>query len=217
MKFFGLGVKIAAVMAITALALTGCQVLQPSGGKTQADKSAYEKIQKELIELQTYKSDATVEYKSNKGSNKYETVQQCKINGEYRIEVTAPANVAGSVTINDGKSIRQFNQRLQSQIQVSTSENQERSELFVTSFIKNYLNSNQVSISVANFGEGRCTVLEAAIPGNHPYMTTEKLWIDNATLAPVQLIVYDAQGTERIIVTYNTFEYNVPLDEKVFN
>jgi len=215
MKKLGFIMKITALAAITAMTVAGCQPLQSPGG-SQANKSSYEKIQKKLVELQTYKSDATVEYKSNKGSNTYETVQQCKINGEYRIEVTAPANVAGSVTVNDGKSIRQFNQALQSQVQVSTGENQERSELFVTSFIKNYLSSDEVSVSVANFGEGNCTVLEAGIPGGHPYMAKEKLWIDNKTLDPVQLVVYDTQDIERIIVTYKTFEYNITLDDSVF-
>jgi outer membrane lipoprotein-sorting protein len=64
--------------------------------------------------------------------------------------------------------------------------------------------------------EGQCTVLEAIIPGSHPYLSSEKLWVDNKTSKPVKLVIYDPDGAERIIVTYGAFEYNVELDDSLF-
>ena len=203
----------AALCALLAavLLLAGCR-----GGAVSGNQSAYEKVQAMLIGLTSFRSEATVEYKSNKGSNVYETTQHCKSTGEYRIEVTGPRKVAGNVSVSDGKTISQFNSNISGTITITTKENQERSEILLTNFIKNYVNSQEVSISVANISSNECTVLEATIPGDHDYIASEKLWVDNNTLKPAQLIIYDRQGSERIIVTYNTFEYNVELEDGLF-
>jgi len=198
---------------MTALFIAaGCQA---GGGKAQTQDN-YQKIQSILVNVQSYACEASVEYKSNKGSNVYDTVQKCKTDGSYRVEVVGPDKVAGNVTLSDGKTIYQFNKRISGKISVATKESQERSEIFFTSFLKNYLKSNETSVSAAKVEGDPCTVLEAQIPGSHPYLASEKLWIDNTTYKPVKLIVYDPQGSERIIVTYKTFDYNVSLDDSEF-
>jgi outer membrane lipoprotein-sorting protein len=160
-----------------------------------------------------------VEYRANKGSNAYETVQHARITGEYRVEVVGPEHVAGSITVNDGSTIMQFNKRVEGRVSVAVEETLERSEIFLTSFIKNYFlnGENAVSVMVADMEEGVRTVLEATIPGNHPYIASARLWVDNETLLPVKLIVFDPEGTERIIVTYHAFEMNVVLDDALFS
>jgi len=184
---------------------------------TGVNESAYEKIQSQLMQMETYEAVAAVTFISNKNAHEYETLQQCKITGEYRIEVTGPEKVAGNVTIFDGKVIYQFNGRTEGKMSVGTAEAPERSELFLTSFVKNYVKSQEVSVSAANMDDSVCTVLEAVIPGEHPYLRTEKLWVDNKTLKPVKLVIYDPDGGERILVTYRSFEYNKVLDDKIFS
>jgi outer membrane lipoprotein-sorting protein len=201
------------LLLTTVFVTAGCQAHVSDSATTQ---NAYEKIQTIMVNMKTYESQATVEYKSNKGSNTYETVQKCRSTGEYRVEVVGPDKVAGNITISDGKTIYQYNTRLSGKIAVATKESLERSEIFFTSFIKNYLQSMDTAVSVAKISNDPCTVLEAVIPGDHPYLATEKLWVDNETLKPVKLIIYDPQGSERILVTYKTFEYNVALDDSVF-
>jgi len=198
---------------MTALfAAAGC-----AGGAGKAEtQNTYQKIQSILVNVQSYICEAAVEYKSNKGSNVYDTVQKCRITGEYRVEVVGPEKVAGNVTLSDSKTIYQFNKRVSGKIAVATKESQERSEIFFTSFIKNYMKSNETSVSAAKVEGDPCTVLEALIPGSHPYLASEKLWIDNKTLKPVKLILYDPQGSERVIVTYKTFQYNVAIDDSEF-
>ncbi len=224
MNIFGRGfimkrmLYIAAVAVIAAsTVLGGCSAVTGSK-KQQAVKqeSAYERIQDTLIKMQTYESNASVQYISNKGSNVYSTLQQCKSSGEYRVEVTGPENVSGNITVSDGKVICQFNTRLAGKVSVGTKENQERNEIFLTTFVKNYVKSHEVSISVSNIGKSSYTVLEAIVPGNHPYLASEKLWVDNETLKPSKLVIYDPDGGERVIVTYETFTYNVTLDDSLF-
>jgi outer membrane lipoprotein-sorting protein len=184
--------------------------------ETVVAPTTLERIHARLLALETYQSEATITYKSNKGTNVYETLKQCRIDGKYRIEVTGPSHVAGNVTMSDGKIITQFNPRISGQVSIGVRENPERSEIFLTSFIRNYFASEEVSVSVGSFGDGRATVLETAIPGNHPYLATGRLWIENATLNPVKLVIYDPDMSERIIVNFRTFEYNIPLDDSLF-
>jgi len=181
-----------------------------------ANVTAYEKIQDKLLNLQSYESNASVTYISNKTSHTYDTKQQCRMTGEYRIEVTGPESVAGNVTLSDGTTICQFNTRIAGKLSIGTTEAMERTELFLTSFIKNYVKSQQVTISAANINKVAYTVLEATIPGEHPFLRTEKLWVDNTTLQPLKLVIYDPSGAERIVVTYNTFDYNVTLSDSLF-
>ena len=210
MKKYYIFVLAALMLAVFA---TGCNRSE----ETAVDPSTYEKIIQTLSEMQTYRSEATVQYISNKNSNTYRTMQYGKISGEYRIEVTSPEHSAGNITVFDGATISQFNARNSGRIFVLAREDMARSEILVTSFVRNYLESQETSVSVGSFGDGKCTILEVALPGDHPYLATSKLWIDNKTLAPVKLVISDREGGERVIVTYNNFEYNIELANEIFS
>ena len=205
------------IFALAALMLAvfaaGCQ----SSEETAVDPSTYEKIIQKLSGMQTYKSEATVQYISNKNSNTYGTIQYGKISGEYRIEVTSPEQSVGNITVFDGTTISQFNARNSGRVFVLAREDMARSEILVTSFVRNYLESQETSVSVGSFDDGKCTILEVALPGDHPYLATAKLWIDNKALVPVKLVISDREGGERVIVTYRNFEYNIELANDIFN
>ena len=59
-------------------------------------------------------------------------------------------------------------------------------------------------------------MLEAVVPGGNKYIATEKLWVDNETLMPLKFVIYDEQGNERYVITYNEFEYNPKIEDSVF-
>jgi len=210
--------RLAAFVLAGVLLLAACSGGGLRGPGSADELSAFEKITRMLADLHSYRAIATVEYRSNKGTNTYETVQHARITGEYRIEVTGPEHVAGAVTVNDNHTITQFNARVAGRVSVPVEETPERSEVFLTSFIRNYFGSREVSsIMVADMEGGVCTVLEAVVPGNHPYLALARLWVDNATLTPVKLVIFDPDGAERITVTYRAFEMNVVLDDAIFS
>jgi len=205
-----------AALILTIVLTTACAGGGLRGPANEAEISAFEQVQRKLVELENFRAIATVEFNSNKGTNVYETVQHAKISGEYRVEVTGPAHVAGSVTASDGAQILQFNSRVSGRVSVLVQETPERSEILLTSFVRNYLSSQEISVSVADMDEGLRTVLEATVPGNHPYLTISRLWVDNETLLPVKLVVFDQDGAERIVITYHVFEFNVEMDDALF-
>jgi len=200
-----------AMICASMITLTACAVVQE-----RVDATAYERIHRRLMSLETFSTQATVTYISNNSSHTYETTQHGRISGEYRIEVTSPENVAGNTTIFDGTTIAQFNPRVNGRVSQTTTEAPERLEILLTSFIRNFVTSTEVSITAANLDEGLTTVMEATVPGDHPYMATQSLWVNNETLQPVQMKVFDQNGVERIIVVFNTFEYNVNIEDEMF-
>jgi len=196
---------------VFVLALAGCAAIQE-----RVDASAYEKIHRQLLNMESFVAHATVTYISNNNTHTYETVQHARATGEYRIEVTSPPNVAGNITVFDGTTISQFNPRVDGRVSQTTSETPERLELLLTSFVRNFIRSQEVSITAASVNESAATVLEAQVPGEHPYMATGRLWVDNETLKPLQMIIFDANNVERVIVIFNNFEYNVDIGDEMF-
>ncbi|MBO5150081.1 MAG: outer membrane lipoprotein carrier protein LolA [Anaerotignum sp.] len=178
--------------------------------------SELEAIQKQLAEMEGYTCTATLTRTNDRGEQTYETKQYCKSTGEYRLELTAPENVAGNYTVFDGERICQYNPRLDSSIIRDIPESQHRNELFLSQFIQNYMQSEGVSVETAALDESRCIVLEAIIPGNDAALASEKLWVDRESLLPVRFVIYDAEGEERYSMDYSSFEFDPQFDDTLF-
>ena len=95
-------------------------------------------------------------------------------------------------------------------------ESQHRSELFLGQFIRNYMQSEGVSVETASFDSSKCVVLEAVIPGNDDGLATEKLWIDRESLLPVRFVIYDADDKERYRMDYHEFTFHPQFDADTF-
>ena len=178
--------------------------------------SELESIQKQLAEMEGYTCTATLTRTNERGTQTYETKQYCKATGEYRLELTAPENVAGNYTIFDGDRICQYNPRLDSSVIKDVPESQHRNELFLSQFISNYMQSEGVSVETAALDESRCIVLEAIIPGNDSTLSSEKLWVDRETLLPVRFVIYDVDEKECYKTEYTSFTFNPQFDDALF-
>ena len=123
----------------------------------------------------------------------------------------------GNFTVYDGTTISQYNAKTDETVTLDMPKGQNGDELFLCSFVRNYLQSEDVAVDTAvNLDESQCTMLEAVVPGGNKYIATEKLWVDNETLMPLKFVIYDEQGNERYVITYNEFEYNPKIEDSVF-
>lgn len=195
-------------MAVMCTLFTAC-----FGGKS----TPMEKIQKRLNEMEGYKCTAALTRITNKGETVYSIEQYCKMSGEYKLVITEPDKLKGNYTVYDGSKICQYSASAGGKVIADAPEAQARNELFLSCFVKNYMQSEEVSVDVAVMDEGKCTVLEASIPGGNKFTASEKLWIDNETLDPVRLTIYDTDGKERYIIDYKSFEYNCDFEEGTFD
>lgn len=188
-----------------------------SGCSIKKDEvSTMEKIQNQLKNMESYQCAGTLTRISNKSENVYEIKQYYKSTGEYKLEMLAPEDVAGNYTVYNGESVFQYNPRIQGKVIQGVPKSQMRNELFLGCFIKNYFQSEDVTVETGNMDIQKSTVLEAVIPGENKYTATEKLWIDEETLKPLKLVIYDTEGKERYIIEYKDFEYNIDIDENIF-
>mgnify|MGYP005763996023 FL=1 len=188
-----------------------------SGCSIKKDEvSTMEKIQNQLKNMESYQCTGTLTRISNKSENAYEIKQYYKSTGEYKLEMLAPEDVAGNYTVYNGESVFQYNPRIQGKVIQGVPKSQMRNELFLGCFIKNYFQSEDVNVETGNMDIQKSTVLEAVIPGENKYTATEKLWIDEETLKPLKLVIYDTEGKERYIIEYKDFEYNIDIDENIF-
>ncbi len=203
--------KFASLIMVIVLFFTSCTEKQ--GGQNMS--SSYDNINKMLKGLKTYAGSADITYVLNKEEVTYKILQYATKEGKYRVEVVAPEEVKGSLSMFDGSTVFQKSDN-NDNIVMSTTDDAERSQIFLTSFLKNYSLSDKISVSVSDFDDSSTTVLEASIPGEHSYMATEKLWVDNDTLLPKKLVIYDYDQVERIIVIYDQFVYNPVLSDNIF-
>ncbi len=196
----------------TACVLCSCK----SFGVKPKPLSNYENVHNQLAKMESYACESEIKIVSNKSSSTYTIRQFCKKTGEYRIETLNPEMLSGSVTTFDGTQLSHYNPRIRGKLSIAASGENDNVETLLTTFLKNYEGSDEVSVLAGNFDESDTTVLEAKIPGEHPYFSSEKLWVDNKTLAPTKLVIYDPDDSERVVVTYSRFEYNVKLEDNVF-
>lgn len=197
------------IFTMTCIILSACST-------KEKPKSPIEKIHEKLTTMETYACIADLTYISNKGQNTYKTRQYYKMTGEYRIDIIEPEQVKGLVTLYDGKKVIQYNPRVLGEVVNEVPESKNTNEIFLGSFLKNYLQSEEVTLEVFNTKKEEYTVLEAVIPEGGKYLSTEKLWVSNKTLVPAQLVIYDTEGKERIIVKYGEFKYNINLEDTIF-
>jgi len=203
-------IKIVLIGIFLAIFLLSCRIFRK-------EETPMQKIQSVLNGMNSYYCSADLTRFSQNGEAKFGIKQYYKITGEYRLEMISPDEVSGNYTVYDGNSVCQYNPRVKEKVFRDIPENKARNELFLGNFVKNYMQSEEVSVSVAKIDESRCTVLEAVIPGDNKFTSTEKLWIDNESLKPVKLVIYDNLGNEKYIIEYKEFVYNPDIDDSLFS
>ncbi len=194
------------LIALTVpIALSGCA---KGGGKDVTER---------LIGMESYTADAEVTYISNKGEDVFQTVQYAKKDGRYCIDTLAPEEYAGTSLIYDGKLVWQKTSGSDHKIKV-TSNSPERALLILYTFTENHERSMEnATVTTSASPDGEHTVLEAVIPGDNRFLSTEKLWIDNDSGEPDKLVVYTAEGKEKIVVKFENFRYNENIDDSKFS
>lgn len=177
----------------------------------------YATIQEKIMNMESYSSEANLKYISNKGETTYDIKQSVRKDGKYIIETTNPQSVAGNIILFDGNIVWQYNPKLDSKISVGDKDKLERKEISIFSFLENHVKSKDVAVATSTEEDEVYTILEAKIPSGNKYFSTEKLWINNKTKVPEKLIIFDTEQKERVVLTFNSFEYNPQLADELFN
>jgi len=191
-----------------------CSSLSLCGCKQDANAS---KIQDKLMNMESYACLASVSHKSDDTINIYETKQVYQMDGQYKVEVTKPEHTAGLTTIFNGEKIMQYHKKLDKAYKSELIPNDFRNQMFLGTFVKNYLQSEEVCIEVQNTEPGLTTVLEAVIPGGSKHMCLQRVWIDQKTYEPVRMAILNKEDKEIVVIEFLEFTYNPKINESTFS
>lgn len=190
-------------------------ILVPSTGcSLKSNEPPLVKIQKMFKEMEDYQATCVVTFISNKSSNNYRMTQYSRMTGEYRLEILEPERLKDTLTICNGEEIVQIDNRVGGKV-YKAKPNIVRNLVLLNSFIQHYMQTEEVAVRASTEVEN-VTEMEATIPGNHPYLVTQRLSIDNETLQPIRMTILDGEGKETIVVQFEDFDYNVGLEDDLF-
>ncbi|HHX60953.1 MAG TPA: outer membrane lipoprotein carrier protein LolA [Epulopiscium sp.] len=194
---------------ILTLTLSGCRLMNKNSSHPSS-------VQEKLMNMQGYACVAKIAYIEGESLNTYEAKQVYQMNGYYRFEIMKPKHIEGLTTIYNGEKVIQYNPQVENPKAVELPTNNFRNQIFLGTFVQNYLQSEEVAMAV-NKTEGEVTtMLEAVIPGGSKHMSTQRLWIDQKTYKPVRMAIYDQGKKETVTIEFTEFTYNPKIDESVF-
>lgn len=190
-----------------ALLFAGCLLLTGCAGDEEI--SDYDRIHRRLADMTGYKARCEVTYYSDMTESTYSTLQTADSSGRYRIEALEPEKSDGISILFDGDMIWLYNPSIRSRIQVASGENDKRREIVLFTFLKNEaLSGEETTVAVSSSEGEKYLTLEAAIPGDDPLYSSEKLFVDIKSGDPERLEIYDEKGKAHVVEEFDRFEYN---------
>lgn len=183
--------------------LVGCGSTAQAGEMSPAD------IQEFWAQMTSYQATLQITFVSNRSSNTYTVRQQVLTSGPYRMEVLAPEECRGVLTICDGEKTMQKDPSIG--MTVEASETPVRSVLFLQEFWQQYLRSpEKVEPEDGEY------VWETELSGGHEKLAVQRLWVNAQDGYPKRMEIYDTEGMLSIRMDYIEFQPNVEMDTSLF-
>lgn len=207
--------RFTAVILLTLMMMTGCVSRM---NFTDADMDIYEKIHKKYMNMNSYSAIVNLTVFSNKTQNSYRLTQYAKAPGLYRIEFTEPENTAGTVIVQNSGRVKIFAESgaRSTMSPLVTDAAKDLSCLFVNNFFELFYKSEKTSINVLKTNEGRTTVLETDLIPPSASRCRAAVIIDNSTLEPISVTIYDLGGNTVTIAEFSEFKYNAEIHDEKF-
>jgi outer membrane lipoprotein-sorting protein len=197
------------MLIIVCVFFTGCSVLK--------SRSSFEEVSKRLLKLETYTCDVTMRVVNNKSIMEYKLKHYYKSPDKYRIEVLAPKELEGQVTIYNGRSSYIYHPGINQYLITENFSGSVDYNAFIGSFMNHITKTDDIRISNEKSGEKELILLEFEVPEPNSYMRLEKIWIDAENSVPIKAEIYGDDGRTSVEVQYNNFVYNPKLKDEDFN
>ena len=200
--------RVICILIIVCVVFTGCSVLKP--------KNNFEEVSKRLLKLETYTCDVTMRVANNKSIMEYKLKHYYKSPDKYRVEVLAPKELEGQMSIYNGSSSYIYHPRINQYLVTENFSGSVEYNAFLGSFMNHIKKTDNIKISREKTGEKEFIVLEFEVPEPNSYMRLEKLWLDAENNVPVKAEIYGNDGKTSVEIYYNNFVYNPGLKDGDF-
>ena len=200
--------RIIGMLIIVCVVFTGCGVIKP--------KRNFKEVSKRLLGLSTYTCDVTMRVTNNRSTMEYKLKHFYKSPDKYRMEILAPKELQGQVTIYNGSSSYIYHPGINQYLVTENFSGSVEYNAFIGSFMNHIRNTDNVRVSSEKEGEKELIVLEFEVPEPNSYMGLEKLWIDAEAVTPVKMEIYGGDSRTSVEVYYYNFVYNPRLEDEKF-
>ena len=170
-------------------------------GNNITNKSIQE-IEEYILNISSYEAKLEATVQSNKNTNKY-ILKQKYINSKLEEQVVVePSNIEGLTILYENGKLTVNNTKLNLQTVYDNYEEITQNNLWLNSFIEEYKNNNNRSIS-----EDSNYVIMTVNTANN-YEKVETLYIDKNTGNPEKMIIQDKNQKNMVYILYNEIRIN---------
>ena len=166
--------------------------------------------------MESYSAKVLLTVKGNRGDNVYELEQKVSKDNKMCSCVLSPDNIKGIKTVKNGDKVKViYNGKEKHELESEASADLELS--YVNNFFSLYYRSEETAVSVsANSEKSATTLLETDLSDKSARRQKASMLIDNQTLSPKNITVYDMGGNVVFIAEFVEFKYNDKIDDKIF-
>ena len=163
------------------------------------NNSTSQEIVDYILNISSYKTEISVEIKSNKNSNKYKIKQTYIDNNKNEQEVLEPSNIQGVKIIKEGTNLKIENTKLTLTKIIENYPDITQNNLDLISFIENYKNNLNSKFKEEN----NQIIMETTAKTENNYQKYEKLYIAKETGKPTKMEIKDTNQNIIIYIIYN--------------
>lgn len=186
------------------------------GSLSDNDMNIYEKIHSYYNKMECYSANLNFTVFSNKTENEYQAIQKTFGNDKFYIKTKTPQSMLSVTTISNGNKTKTITEGSDYSVTLPASET--LGFLFINTFFKTYYASEETALSVNSATKGNVTLLETSLSPISKNAAKITLSINNETLAPEEITVYNISGSPWIKGKFTDFKYNdKDINESVFN
>jgi len=200
--------KIICIIIFACVLLTGCH--GPGSVRDYGDLS------RKLLKLEDYTCDVKMRVTNNRSTMEYQLRHFYKSPDRYRLEVLAPEELKGQVTVYNGKSSYIYHPGINQYLVTEDFPGSVEYNSFIGSFMEYIKTPEKIKISSEREGQKNLYVLEFEIPESSSYMSVERLWLDPEAAVPVKAEIYGSDGKKNIEIYYYNFVCNPGLKDGDF-
>ncbi|MBU3176175.1 hypothetical protein KPL47_07310 [Clostridium estertheticum] len=166
-----------------------------------------------LKNMDSYTTNMNMDIKNDKQTINYKAKQSYLKGGGYKLELNKNRvflyKSDDKIYINDKNNGRSYVQ------------SKSFDEVLKLSFIGEYIGllytNEEIKYVTKNDNNIEYTVINLFIPGNNKNINNALLYVNNKSMLPEKMIIYDTSGKEKINITYTNFIANLKIEPKEFN
>lgn len=170
--------------------------------KQSTKEEVYSDFQEKISTMSSYSCTAEIKTVGNKKEHNYQLIHTYNKPDNYKLEVISPKHLKGKIIEYKGDKILVTNPNIDDVLELPNVGKNDQ-YMFIGDFIKNYLQNEEVSISLSNDR----LILETYIPGDNQYFNKQVLYVNSDTKTPEMMEILDNKKDVKFLVTYKKFQW----------